>query len=71
MRYVDEKVIPRNEREVDGYLSLVTLFNFERSQFQEICTFTIGFDEAHDYRAMRGEMLRRNQWFDVVVHMHA
>lgn len=66
-----EKVIPRHAREFDWYLNLVPHFNFDRSQFQEICTFTIGFDEAHDYRAMRGEMLRRNQWFDVVVHMHA
>ena len=66
-----EKVIPRHSREFNWYLNFVPHLDFDKNQYKEIDTFTIDFDSAHEYRAKRGEMLRRNQWFDVVVHVYA
>lgn len=66
-----EKVIPRHSREFNWYLNFVPHSDFDKNQYKEIDTFTIDFDSAHEYRAKRGEMLRRNQWFDVVVHVYA
>lgn len=66
-----EKVIPRHSREFNWYLNFVPHLGFDKNQYKEIDTFTIDFDSAHEYRAKRGELLRRNQWFDVVVHVYA
>lgn len=66
-----EKVIPRHSREFNWYLNFVPHSVFDKNQYTEIDTFTIDFDSAHEYRAKRGELLRRNQWFDVVVHVYA
>ena len=66
-----EKVIPRHSREFNWYLNFVPYLDFDKNQYKEIDTFTIDFDSAHEYRAKRGELLRRNQWFDVVVHVYA
>lgn len=66
-----EKVIPRHSREFNWYLNFVPHLDFDKNQYKEIDTFTIDFDSAHEYRAKSGELLRRNQWFDVVVHVYA
>ena len=66
-----EKVIPRHSREFNWYLNFVPYLDFDKNQYKEIDTFTIDFDAAHEYRAKKGELLRRNQWFDVVVHVYA
>ena len=66
-----EKVIPRHSREFNWYLNFVPHLDFDKNQYKEIDTFTIDFDSAHEYRAKSGELLRRNQWFDVVVHVYS
>lgn len=41
------------------------------SGFKEVTSFTIEYESAHSYREMRGEILRKYQYKNIVVHIYA
>lgn len=64
------KVVPSNSQEFNWYLNLFPHTNEEEIKFREIESFTIDFQKAHEFRKLRGELLRSNQWRDLVVHIY-
>ena len=63
------KVVARSVLEFDWYLNLVP--HAADSGFNEVTSFTIEYESAHSYREMRGEILRKYQYKNIVVHIYA
>ncbi len=61
------KIIPNTSQDFKWFLNLLPHKSDE--DYSEVLCFTIKFAEARDYRKMRGEMLRENQWKDLVVRI--
>ncbi len=62
------KILPNTSQDFKWYLNLMPHKSDE--EYAEIQCFTIRFAEARSYRKMRGEMLRENQWRDLVVRIY-
>lgn len=62
-----QKIIPNTSQDFKWYLNLLP--HKSNEDYSEVLCFTIKFAEARDYRKMRGEMLRENQWRDLVVRI--
>lgn len=63
------KIVARSALEFDWYLNLVP--HAADSGFNEVTSFTIEYESAHSYREMRGEILRKYQYKNIVVHIYA
>ena len=63
------KIVTRSALEFDWYLNLVP--HAADSGFNEVTSFTIEYESAHSYREMRGEILRKYQYKNIVVHIYA
>ncbi|MDE7089558.1 MAG: hypothetical protein K2O54_05515 [Prevotella sp.] len=61
------KIVPNTELEFKWYLNLFPHKNEE--QFSEVFSFQIDFLMARCYRKMRNEILRPNQWHDLMVRI--
>lgn len=61
------KIIPNTSQDFKWYLNLLPRKDYD--EYSEALCFTIKFTEARDYRKMRGEILRENQWRDLVVRI--
>lgn len=61
------KIIPNTSQDFKWYLNLLP--HRGDDEYSEALCFTIKFAEARDYRKMRGEILRENQWRDLVVRI--
>ena len=63
------KIVAHSALEFDWYLNLVP--HVADSGFKEVTSFTIEYESAHSYREMRGEILRKYQYKNIVVHIYA
>ncbi len=63
------KIVAHSALEFDWYLNLVP--HAADSGFKEVTSFTIEYESAHSYREMRGEILRKYQYKNIVVHIYA
>ena len=61
------KVLAHSALEFDWYLNLFP--HADESEYNEVATFIISYEEAHSYREMRNEMLRRNQYQELTVRI--
>lgn len=61
------KIIPNTSQDFNWYLNLMP--HKKDDEYIEVHSFTIQFSAARDYRRMRHEMLRENQWHDLVVRI--
>lgn len=61
------KIIPNTSQDFKWYLNLLP--HKSEQEYIEVYSFTIKFAEARDYRHMRNEILRENQWRDLVVRI--
>lgn len=61
------KVLAHSALEFDWYLNLFP--HADESEYNEVSTFIISYEEAHSYREMRNEMLRRNQYQELTVRI--
>lgn len=61
------KIIPNTSLDFKWYLNLLP--HKDDNEYTEIHCFTIHFPEAREYRRMRNEVLRENQWRDLVVRI--
>lgn len=64
------RIVPNTQDDFSWYLNLLPRDNFNLDNFHEICTVTINFEEARQYRKSRKGMLRKNQWRDVTAHIY-
>ena len=62
------KIVAHSALEFDWYLNLVP--HAADSGFKEVISFTIEYESAHSYREMRGEILRKYQYKNIVVHIY-
>ena len=63
------KIVAHSALEFDWYLNLFP--HVADSGFKEVTSFTIEYESAHSYREMRGEILRKYQYKNIVVHIYA
>ena len=63
------KIVAHSALEFDWYLNLVP--HVADSGFKEVTSFIIEYESAHSYREMRGEILRKYQYKNIVVHIYA
>lgn len=63
-----EKIVVNTELDFTWYLNLFP-HDEENKEYKEAATIKIEFDEAKEFRAQRGAMLRRNQWQDLTVRL--
>lgn len=61
------KIIPSTAQEFNWYFNFLPHKNI--NEYTEVQRFEIRFQEARTYRALRHEMLRENQWRNLVVHI--
>lgn len=61
------KIVPSTELDFNWYLNLLPHKKME--QFSEVYSFQIDFQMARDYRKMRNEILRPNQWLDLKISL--
>lgn len=64
------RIVPNTQDEFAWYLNLLPRQDSDLESFQKICTITVGFEEARQYRKSRKGMLRKNQWRDVTAHIY-
>lgn len=64
-----EKICVNTEHDFIWYLNLFPHEEEGHKEFKEASELKIEFDEAREFRAQRGAMLRRNQWWDLTVHL--
>lgn len=64
-----KKIIPQSSTEFNWYLNLIP-HQTDDEEYKEIQSFTIEYEEAHTYREMCHQMLRKNQWRDITVHLY-
>lgn len=64
-----EKILVNTEHEFTWYLNIFPHDDEEHREYKEAAELKIEFDEAREFRAQRGAMLRRNQWWDLTVHL--
>ena len=57
------------EHDFIWYLNIFPHDDEERKEYKEATEFKIEFDEAREFRAQRGAMLRKNQWWDLTVRL--
>lgn len=62
------KVVPNDSYDFKWYMNLIPHINDE--SYQCVGEFTIEFEDAKAYRKMRGEMLRPNQWRNLIVRIY-
>ena len=62
------KIVAHSALEFDWYLNLFP--HVVDSGFKEVTSFTIEYESAHSYREMRGEILRKYQYKNIVVHIY-
>lgn len=63
-----EKINVDTEHDFTWYLNLFP-HDEGHKEYKEAATIKIEFDEARDFRAQRGALLRRNQWWDLTVRL--
>lgn len=64
-----EKIYVNTEHDFIWYLNIFPHDDEERKEYKEATEFKIEFDEAREFRAQRGAMLRKNQWWDLTVRL--
>ena len=63
------RIVPYTQDEFAWYLNFLPHSGEGVEGYREICTITIGFDEARAYKKENRGMLRPNQWRDVTAHI--
>ncbi len=63
-----EKIHVDTEHDFTWYLNLFP-HGEEHKEYKEAAVIKIEFDEAKEFRAQRGAILRRNQWWDLTVRI--
>lgn len=64
------RIVPCTQDEFAWYLNLIPRDDFNLDSLHEVCTITINFEEARQYRKARNGMLRKNQWRDITAHIY-
>ena len=65
------RIIPVTEYDFAWYLNLLPHQGDWISEGKEICTLSVDFKEAREYRKQRKGMLRKNQWHDLTIRIYA
>lgn len=65
------RIIPITECDFAWYLNLLPHQGDWISEGKEICTLTVDYEEAKEYREKRKGMLRQSQWHDLTIHIYA
>ena len=63
------RIVPIKHTEFNWYLNLLPHKGDWCEQGKNVRTITINYDMAHDYRQKSKNMLRRNQWEDLIVNV--
>lgn len=67
-----KKIVPNTAQEFKWYLNLFPREEgAEESDYEEIVVLEIDYDKAKEFREMRGAMLRKNQWKDLIIRIMA
>lgn len=65
-----KKIVPNTSLDFKWYLNLYPKRDDAGDEdYKEVVEFTINYDAAKDFRNNRGEMLRQNQWKDLIVRV--
>lgn len=65
------RIMPITEYDFAWYLNLLPHQGDWISEGKVICTLSVDFKEAKEYRKQRKGMLRQNQWHDLTLHIYA
>lgn len=65
------RIIPVTEYDFAWYRNLLPHQGDWIIDGREICTLSVDFKEAKEYRKQRKGMLRHNQWHDLTIHIYA
>lgn len=67
-----KKIVPNTAQEFKWYLNLFPREEgAEENDYEEIVVLEIDYDKAKEFREMRGAMLRKNQWKDLIIRIMA
>ena len=67
-----KKIVPNTAQDFKWYLNLFPREEgAEENDYEEIVVLEIDYDKAKEFREMRGAMLRKNQWKDLIIRIMA
>ena len=67
-----KKIVPNTAQDFKWYLNLFPREEgTEENDYEEIVVLEIDYDKAKEFREMRGAMLRKNQWKDLIIRIMA
>lgn len=67
-----KKIVPNTAQDFKWYLNLFPREeSTEENDYEEIVVLEIDYDKAKEFREMRGAMLRKNQWKDLIIRIMA
>ena len=67
-----KKIVPNMAQDFKWYLNLFPREEgAEENDYEEIVVLEIDYDKAKEFREMRGAMLRKNQWKDLIIRIMA
>lgn len=67
-----KKIVPNTSLDFKWYLNLFPREEgAEENDYEEIVVLEIYYDKAKEFREMRGAMLRKNQWKDLIIRIMA
>lgn len=67
-----KKIVPNTVQDFKWYLNLFPREEgFEDNDYEEIVVIKIDYETAKKFREMRGGMLRKNQWKDLIIRIMA
>ena len=67
-----KKIVPNTSLDFKWYLNLYPREEgAEENDYEEIVVLEIDYDKAKEFREMRGAMLRKNQWKDLIIRIMA
>ena len=65
-----KKIVPNTSLDFKWYLNLYPREEgAEENDYEEIVVLEIDYDKAKEFREMRGAMLRKNQWKDLIIRI--
>ncbi len=67
-----KKIVPNTAQDFKWYLNLFPREEgVEENDYEEIVVLEIDYEKAKEFREMRGAMLRKNQWKDLIIRIMA
>lgn len=67
-----KKIVPNTAQDFKWYLNLFPREEgAEENDYEEIVVLEIDYDKAKEFREMRGAMLRKNQWKNLIIRIMA